>query len=581
MFWMHNKAAAGSSSKWVPRVEDAESVADLPDADSTAVLTICCRRAPEYPHLVGLAEALASDTRPVTRLIPAPRAASEGLPWDSYPERLRRAVESGLEFIRNRLAQRPASMEPNVESSDDSPEDEPTAMTVPRLREFKARWEHYTDVRRVMRRLSSSWEAHEQEKLDKVNEDLLDLEEVLLGEAPFMAGEKVKRSWTDDAKEVIRLQGKCTEVQKLTTDLAMAHPEQVLGNIDVFERRKVVTNNLVQRYVETCDRHKDALTPAARQSMQGVLDDMRREIALAEAETKTQGSMLETLGAACLGVGQAQLDGGLFLRESLAAAMGTPCGWQTIVAVAPLEVAMFAGLLGQSLRIDYPAPSEQVVHALNAALGRFFKAKPQGFRSFTLEPRPDVEGHLSMNAFRQELGNALSWVDEKHDLNVAHEATKLAVEHNPDFEMVGQQRVMLSRAAEVRLAALPAPAPPSASARVSPAERLIAVGVRAKRETAMAEFKGSLHESFNDRVLAQEQNAHPLRRPVAREKAKLLRSTMDEVIGSPNREQMLQVIDGAQIKHEYLVKKSWFPASRGETGEILDDLRGAVARSSV
>jgi len=374
-------------------------------------------------------------------------------------------------------------------------------------------------------------------------------------------------------QDTIEMQRLSERMRQGVSELALEHPE-ALSRIPQFQHRQSVAENMVAKLAQDQLAGLDSLpieAMAGRTELLGDLKEsagwMKGRIGLSKEEAALQGRVLEPLGAALTGAGQAEVDGSLGLGHKVGKVIGHGAS--------------------EALGIDARRPNERVSDQINDSYGHFVHATPDGKKNFELAPDVNALGRLSTQGFLGSLDAGLGRKSEGLGLNVVSAGTEMAVEASEDLKLVGRRPGEPKKTSHATLAPQTAAhlealrRKTGAPEDVAPLDRLTGVGRRAAEEHRLGDLKTSLVQSFGPGITRQEQGADSLlqaRPGLAGAKASLLEATMGELMTCRTREEMLDTIGAARMEHQAILGEQVFPARGGRTATALDEMEQAINR---
>jgi hypothetical protein len=116
---------------------------------------------------------------------------------------------------------------------------------------------------------------------------------------------------------------------------------------------------------------------------------------------------------------------------------------------------------------------------------------------------------------------------------------------------------------------------------MAPVDRLANVGMHASEARKLGDLRLSLLQSFGPDIANQIEETDSLlqlRPKLSGNKAVLLHSTFEKLMGCSNKEEMNSVISDARIQHQAVLRDAVAPASGGRTATVLNEMEEAINR---
>lgn len=356
---------------------------------------------------------------------------------------------------------------------------------------------------------------------------------------------------------------------------------------------------------------------ALLQAVDEEVASIRKNIALAGSEFKLQRELLAKVGGALLELGEAKikgLEGGLnhLLRQILPRKVAKKFGIDTRPRAHQVRDQIAEGA-GPYYKVNVSRENKDKLDmSLNtSSIGRFTTGDLEDHLSSVAQRKKDTPKFLhravlaaankhpklttkaDMNGQTQVLlaehahqhldglrHGALSETSATHHplhalrTVLAHQVQKLEEhleQHGSDRHQDALTQATGALRAVTRLIDMP------------PRDRMIDAAKKAMAAAQFGVLKLSLVQSFSERVaervaLAGE-NRWQINPELTHAKAGLLADTMEKVLGSAKKEEMLTHLTEAEHKHDEILREKNF-AGGGQTADLLKDMRAAVERFS-
>jgi hypothetical protein len=375
------------------------------------------------------------------------------------------------------------------------------------------------------------------------------------------------------AQDTIEMQRVSDRMRQSVADMSLSNPA-VLSKIGRFDQRQAVSESMVakmaQDQLNAVNRLPIETVPGRMEfldNLKASSGGMKNDVKLASGEAAMQGRVLDTLGAALTGVGQAEAGSKPQVKHQIGSMLGPK--------------------MTETLGLDTRRPNEKLASKVNLAYGDLVHASPQGKKDFDVTPNPNAKGALGTEDFLGALDGGLAKKSHGLGLNVVKTGTQMAVGASPDLQLTGARPGERSKTQHAELAPETAAqleqlrkragAPPN----MAPLDRLSDVGRRAAEERRMGDLKVSLQQSFGSGITNQLAGADSLLNPrpqLAGQKANLLEATMGELMQGKTKQDMLDTISAARVEHQSVLGSQLGPAGGGRTATALNDMEQAINR---
>ncbi len=356
------------------------------------------------------------------------------------------------------------------------------------------------------------------------------------------------------------------------SDLSLSLHQGVLPKVQQFDQLQPLVENMMEKVAHEQLTALEAWPlaypgrNALREGLRTSVGEMKQDVKLAKSEVAMQGRVLDTLGAAVTGVGQADVEGSHGAGRNAGKLLGSQ--------------------LSNALHIDPRRANVRVSDQINQGYGQFFQATPDGKKEFGVVPDPDVKGKLSNKELLGALDEGLAQKKRGQGMNVVKTGTRLAVDASPDLELGGphpgeRRKTQHANLAPETAAELERLRRPGAPVNMAPVDRLANVGMHASEARKLGDLRLSLLQSFGPDIANQIEETDSLlqlRPKLSGNKAVLLHSTFEKLMGCSNKEEMNSVISDARIQHQAVLRDAVAPASGGRTATVLNEMEEAINR---
>lgn len=400
--------------------------------------------------------------------------------------------------------------------------------------------------------------------------------------------------------------------------LLHAHLPTLLEHVEDPDNLKHLANDLV---IEI-DGHQglraqlreQGASLALLQAVDEEVASIRKNIALAGSEFKLQRELLAKVGGALLELGEAKikgLEGGLnhILRQILPRKVAKKFGIDTrpradqvrdqiAEGAGPyykvnvsrenkdkLDMSLNSSSIGQittgdleehlSSMAQRKKETPKLIHrAVLAAANKHPKLTTKADKNGQTQVLLAEPAHQHLDGLRHgALSETSATHHPLHGLRtvLAHQVQELEhlVQHGSDRHQDALTQATGALRAVTRLIDMP------------PRDRMIDAAKKAMAAAQFGVLKLSLVQSFSgrvaERVALAGENRWQINPELTHAKASLLADTMEKMLGSANKEEMLTHLAEAEHKHDEILREKNF-AGGGQTADLLKDMRSALER---
>jgi len=409
------------------------------------------------------------------------------------------------------------------------------------------------------------------------------------------------------------------KAQNALQQLLHAHLPKLVEHVEDPDNLKHLANDLVTEI----DGHQglraqlkeQGAPPSLLQAVDEEVASIRKNISLAGSEFKLQRELLAKVGGALLELGEAKikgLEGGWnrFLRQTLhpklaemfridtrrrahkvrdQIAEGAGPYYKVNVSKEnkdKLDMSLNTSSIGQFTTGDLEDHLSSLAHkkkgtpkflhmAVLAAADKHPKLATQAGKNGQTQVRLAEAAHQHLDGLRQGApGEAPAAHHPLHELrtvlaNQVHKLEAQLVQHESDRHKDALTQATGALRAVTRLIDMP------------PRDRMIDAAKKAMEAAQFGVLKLSLVQSFSgrvtERVALAGENRWQINPELTHAKASLLEDTMEKVLGSTKKEDMVAHLTEAEHKHEEVLRGKHF-ASGGQTADLLKDLRLALEK---